>query len=962
MQHSARQKNVLIIEVNSLFGSNLAKFFLKKGNNVYGIAKKPPSDDVLENPNFTLLDIDMAQPIPSHLPQFDLIIHLLSESIQTLKNLSSTSGLTGATSNIISQAKDNHCQVILTAPIQASTFLTDHVQKDESLRQNLHLFLVGDIYGPDQKYKVKTLSHGHHFYAQNELTNLISQAILSDKIILEDEGLRTICPTYIDDALLAFEKFTEDSNSKQVRVIVSESPKTSLSVAYEIQKAARLILNRELKLFFSGPERQVTPEAQPVIRLEYLGFEPKFTLDAGLKNVFEKFEGKSTTQTHVKQPEQNRPVEKVTAEKDLPAPEISASEIEPKKGRALPTPKSPVGLSIRRIALVVAIILVVTIVKTALDVYLGIANLKDAKAALVSGDFEKVREDAQSSEKSFIAANNKYKLLSLPLAPILPTKRNSVSNALRSAQLGATAVGFFAEGAKTLVQNLKIITSSNQEGTVDIEGASANFKKAYSASTQASELAQIASRGKIFPSKINQVSQNFQKLSSVSSTSLEFINFVKDLTGTADKKTYLILLLNNAELRPGGGFIGSYGEITFENGRLANLNIDDIYNIDGQLKEKISPPRELVDKLGVKQLYLRDSNWSLDFAANSMTVRDFYKKETGREVDGVIAVDLTFIQNLLGAIGPVKLADYNEEITKDNLFERGIYHAEVGFTPGSTQKKDFLSALTHTLINKIIQGLASINSKNANDSSIPWVEIIDTTRLALSQKHMLVSFDNQNLSSLVKTKGWDNALPPTFFDPADNNLETRDFLAISEANLGANKANRFISRKVDYDMTIGRDADLVAKLKITYKNNAEANTWPAGTYVDFLRLNVPQGATLFSFQNGDNSDLKSVQVATLGNLAVFSTFVEVPIKETREVTFTYRIPKNIKLESAPTYSVYISKQPGTEKDPLAFTFNLPSYIEVKSVNQNKEFSGKQNLKIETDLSQDRAFQIEVKKK
>jgi len=155
---------------------------------------------------------------------------------------------------------------------------------------------------------------------------------------------------------------------------------------------------------------------------------------------------------------------------------------------------------------------------------------------------------------------------------------------------------------------------------------------------------------------------------------------------------------------------------------------------------------------------------------------------------------------------------------------------------------------------------------------------------------------------------------------------------------------------------------LVAKLTITYTNNSQADTWPAGKYVNFLRVYAPFAASLYEYQNNGKKDVGEVEVTTQGNLTVFATMVEVPIKSTREVVFSYRIPKNIKLEKAPYYHLYVQKQAGTEKDPFEFTFNLPSYLEVKSVNGSDDQEGKQNLRINSDLSTDREFEIEVVKK
>ena len=946
----SQKVNSLITEVNSILGASIANLLLKKNNNVYGISKKPPSAEVLENPNFTLLDIDISQPLPTHVPSFDLIVHLLSESTQTLKNFRVSSSLTPATNNIIDKAKNQTCKVILMAPLITSDFFYEHIAKKQNTQENLRLFLIGDIYGPrqlvgkNQAYIHDSLNKPHHFYERNELTDLIYQAIVSDKIILADEGLKTVVPTYIDDALSAFSSFDGDYNKKSVSIIVSEGPRTALNVAYEIQKIAQFTLNKQLKLFFSGPAKVYTPEPQPVIRLEYLGFEPKINLAEGLKKVFESYRINISSEEFTFKPQQEtKHLHQLSPAIQLPI--SKEQKVESKKTQEISAPKYLLNLSLQKVFLGILFILVLTIIKTGLDIYWGISELKSAKKALSTGQLEIALNNSKSAEKSFRIARNKFKLLTLPLAPVLPAKRDSITYALESGRFGAISLQFFIEGAYDFVQNLKVITASqDQKSSLDIEKASANFKQAYLTSTQAYELARISANGYTFLQKLSLAQQNFKELSDISSTSLGFVNFIKDLTGSSDKKTYLVLLQNNNELRPGGGFIDSYGEIIFENGHLMSLNFKDIYTIDSQLKEKIDAPKELTDKLGLTQLYLRDSNWSTDFIVNGKTARDFYKKETGLEVDGVIAMDLTFIQKLLFLIGPIIVKNSTQEISSDNLFNHNQSYDQIA----------------QALFNKLAQSFSQIDANNIQNINLN--ELFKTTQMAISQKHLLLIFDNQNLSSLVKTKGWDNALPPILFDPSEESSGSRDFVALSETNLGANKANRDIERKIDYSMTVGRDADLKANLKITYTNKAQANTWPAGTYVNFLRVYAPKDAGLSDFQNGELSDLDAVEVSNPANLAVFSTFVEVPVGKTHEVTFTYKIPKNIKLEQAPTYHLYISKQPGTDKDSLTFSFNLPDNIEAKSVNGDQTFAAQKNIKIETDLSTDRQFEINLKKK
>ena len=67
------------------------------------------------------------------------------------------------------------------------------------------------------------------------------------------------------------------------------------------------------------------------------------------------------------------------------------------------------------------------------------------------------------------------------------------------------------------------------------------------------------------------------------------------------------------ELRPTGGFIGSYAIMTFDKGRLAEIVVNDVYTADGQLKGHVDPPEPIRKYLGEGGWFLRDSNWDPDF-------------------------------------------------------------------------------------------------------------------------------------------------------------------------------------------------------------------------------------------------------------------------------------------------------------------------------------------------------------
>src|SRR3989344_5310959 len=136
----------------------------------------------------------------------------------------------------------------------------------------------------------------------------------------------------------------------------------------------------------------------------------------------------------------------------------------------------------------------------------------------------------------------------------------------------------------------------------------------------------------------------------------------------------------------------------------------------------------------------------------------------------------------------------------------------------------------------------TVNREGSTDNHFSYLKFIQSVQNALVQKHLMFTFDDPVLASYIQAQGYNHPLPPAAYNPIDDSGQTRDFLAVSEANVGANKVNRYIDRKISYDMTIGRDADLVAKLKINYTNNSQAETWPGGKYVNYLRIYVPNAS------------------------------------------------------------------------------------------------------------------------
>src|SRR3989344_3502026 len=148
MESAQNNKNhVLITDVGSYLGSELAKSLLAEGYVVYGQGASHLSQKLLSEKNFTLLEIDLAQPLPAYLPNFDIIFDLTP-----LRNNQASFGQPQHTSpqlsNIISLVKAQNSQVFIFADISAGEEFYDQITgADDHLRDRISLFLTGDVYG-----------------------------------------------------------------------------------------------------------------------------------------------------------------------------------------------------------------------------------------------------------------------------------------------------------------------------------------------------------------------------------------------------------------------------------------------------------------------------------------------------------------------------------------------------------------------------------------------------------------------------------------------------------------------------------------------------------------------------------------------------------------------------------------------------------------------------------------------
>src|SRR3989338_3105921 len=243
------------------------------------------------------------------------------------------------------------------------------------------------------------------------------------------------------------------------------------------------------------------------------------------------------------------------------------------------------------------------------------------------------------------------------------------------------------------------------------------------------------------------------------------------------EKTYLLLFANNMELRPGGGFIGSFGLLDVKDYSLKKIRIYDVYDADGQLIAHIEPPEAIRKYLGQPHWFLRDSAFSPDFLENYTQAKLFLEKEMNfKNFSGSFLITTSAIQNLLGAFDDIYLPDFNEKINQKNFYLKTQYHAEKDFFPGSIQKKNFLSSLTQAIM---------LDLENAS-----FIKLGKEIKKSLDDKQFAIYLDDPRAQKIMDSFYWSGrTIKPSCLNQTDNCIT--DYLFPIDANLGLNKFNFF---------------------------------------------------------------------------------------------------------------------------------------------------------------------------
>lgn len=722
--------------------------------------------------------------------------------------------------------------------------------------------LYGDIFDN------RLIHEGENF--KSVINKFLYQAQRFGKIQIIGEGLRETYPVLLADVVDRLIDLVFGLNKRHsLFYIFPKHPPTELSLAHMIQKA-----NPEITIDFIKHDSKKGSVSFPPNGENLLG--DKYQLTKKIRNLKIK---------------KNEPAEK---KKEIESP-----------GKVKNLKSFPL------VAIWILIFLLFSpLVFTLVFSFLGLNTLYVAKTQIDKGSFVNAKSSLHLSKTFFIVGKKTSDMLYFQGKFI--GQESKLKRLMEDIDLGYRISDGILQAFSSEIYFSKIFTGKSKNPTDDFAKAQSYLKSSVYSLEKVKAEGDIPS---VFSQKLEIIDLIIKLLSNT-------VDIMPGVFGMEGQRTYLMLFQNNMELRPSGGFIGSYGILKINMGKVSEFIISDVHDADGQLKGHVEPPFAIRRHLPSVHWYLRDSNFDVDFVKSASASSNLLLAETGQKVSGVIGVDTTFVKNILHAIGPVYVADYKESVNENNLYMLTQTYAQ----------KNFLISLYKAIIAKISEG------------NIDYLSLTQALSDSLSEKHLIFAF-NDNIQNIFTVNGWSSSL---WDERIEDEKTINDFLGINEANLGVNKVNYFISRKVTHKVKAEDNGSITAELVISYKNTS--TTWPGGNYKNYLRIILPKDTALSEisiqdipqaiidaitdFQIYEAKDFNppvglEVEKVTQDNKTIYGFFVNIPASEVVRVKVKYNLVDKIPLDSTSfSYNLKLFKQPGVDSIPYSFSLEFPNNFKI----------------------------------
>lgn len=405
---------------------------------------------------------------------------------------------------------------------------------------------------------------------------------------------------------------------------------------------------------------------------------------------------------------------------------------------------------------------------------------------------------------------------------------------------------------------------------------------------------------------LTQLNQQISLLKSQISDAIPLLDIIEKIGSVQGVQRYLVIIQDNNELRPTGGFISSYGLITLDQGKLIDFQIDSTLSINRLIDEQVIPPTIIKQLLGQSNWNFHDSNIDADFAISAAQMAWFYQKYRSVNIDGAIGLNLTYLYYLLDQTGPMVLAD-GQNVSQNNLFA-------LASNPTSSKGLDVVTSLTQVLTKKLLAG------------EIKFADFSRSLLKTTTFHEINAWFVNQKLESLAIESKISGVVKEEECHPQLLSLGCKaDTIYLNESNMSLNKLNYYLRRNQNLTAKIDGLGKVNYTLDYDYQYPVSVPLNIIGSYKAYYQLYLPKNTSDITIaMDGELIPANLQIINTMPTLLKIEFSANLTVNQNHQLEIKFTSPNSLDLKKQlMPYTLALLKQPGIMNDNLMLKIIFP---------------------------------------
>jgi len=312
-----------------------------------------------------------------------------------------------------------------------------------------------------------------------------------------------------------------------------------------------------------------------------------------------------------------------------------------------------------------------------------------------------------------------------------------------------------------------------------------------------------------------------------------------------EDRRVILLFENHSEIRPSGGFVGSYGEVVLNKGSIRSIDVNDIYTPDRSVKYRIVPPKQLQSiTIGWGA---RDANWFFDFPSSAekflelLEASPMYVNDDAK-FDGAIALNANVVSDVLKIVGPIYVPEHDVTLTSDNFLLAIREEVEEARDENPKENpKQILELITPTILERV-QSLDQDSKR----------ELLLSLMVRALNKDLKFYFRDGELQEFIE----DTPFAGKVYELPD--VFNGDYLAVVNANVAGGKTDIFIDQDITLNSTITSRGSVQNELIVERRHfgqNEEQELYRS-TNQNFIKIFTPLGTSLNSESGADDKRIE----------------------------------------------------------------------------------------------------------